>query len=296
MRAEGAAARERAASVRRARGADMTAAQGDRQDTPSSYLTPPPRAAQPVPRPRLARRTARRAVPAGLALTSATLMFGAAVFPALVPAVGQPSGAGDAGPAAATAQRLPGVDVPAARSVLDAVGSVRIEEEPQPEPEEPAGGGAAGRPSFGQIAVGQIAVGALPSSAVRLPFDSEWPLTDGFGYRSAPVEGFHDAQDIAAAGGTPVLAVATGVVVEAGWASDGCGFSAKLQHSVDGQELTSRYCHMEDASHDLRVGQTVEIGSQVGRVGNTGMSFGAHLHLALTLGGQPIDPLPFLRR
>ena len=263
---------------------------------PTAYLTPRPRAAAPVPRPGRRRRTVRRTLAASVALASATLMFGAAMFPALVPTVSRlPSDEGTNAPAA-TAQLLPGADVPEAKSVLDAVGSVRIEEEPQPEPREAAAPGVGARPSVGQIAVGQLAAGGLPSSGVRLPFDREWPLTDGFGYRSAPVEGFHDAQDIAAPGGTPVLAVATGVVVEAGWASDGCGFSAKLQHSVDGQELTSRYCHMEDASHDLSIGQTVEIGSQVGRVGNTGMSFGAHLHLALTLAGQPIDPLPFLRR
>ncbi|GAA2828383.1 peptidase M23-like protein [Leucobacter komagatae] len=243
----------------------------------ATYLTPAPR-----------RAAARLA-----AFISAGLIGGAAVFPAVMsPAALLPPGE-DERALAAVAQGLESVDVPEARSVLDAVGTVRLEEVPAP---RQAPGAAANESTAGALAAGQLQSLTLSDSEVRLPFDVDWPLTDGFGYRSAPVEGFHDAQDIAAAAGTPVLAVATGVVTEAGWASDGCGFSAKLQHRVGGQDLTSRYCHMEDASHDLRVGQTVPIGAQVGRVGNTGMSFGAHLHLALQLDGQPIDPLPFLRR
>lgn len=135
----------------------------------------------------------------------------------------------------------------------------------------------------------------LSKSDVRYPFDAEVPLTDPFGYRTAPVEQFHDGQDFAAPGGTSIRAIASGVVTEAGFASDGCGFGVKLQHNVDGQTLTSRYCHMEENSHNYAVGDKVSIGDEAGRVGNTGMSFGAHLHLALRLNGEPIDPVPFLK-
>lgn len=135
---------------------------------------------------------------------------------------------------------------------------------------------------------------ALENSEVRYPFDQQVQLTDPFGYRTAPVEQFHDAQDFAAAGGTPIRAIASGQVVEAGFSNDGCGFGLKLQHRVDNQTLTSRYCHMESNSHSYQVGDTVTIGDQAGRVGNTGMSFGPHLHLALRLNGEPIDPMPYL--
>lgn len=142
---------------------------------------------------------------------------------------------------------------------------------------------------------GLFDVSTLSKSDVRYPFDAEVPLTDPFGYRTAPVEQFHDGQDFAAPGGTSIRAIASGVVTEAGFASDGCGFGLKLQHNVDGQTLTSRYCHMEENSHNYAVGDKISIGDEAGRVGNTGMSFGAHLHLALRLNGEPIDPVPFLK-
>ncbi|WP_449283493.1 M23 family metallopeptidase [Leucobacter sp.] len=132
-----------------------------------------------------------------------------------------------------------------------------------------------------------------PETLVNYPFATAVTLTDGFGYRTAPVEQFHDAQDFAAAAGTPVQAIADGTVLEAGFASDGCGFGLKLEHELDGDEVTSRYCHMEMDSHSLAVGDTVRMGDQVGAVGNTGMSFGPHLHLAIRVEDEPVDPLPF---
>lgn len=134
----------------------------------------------------------------------------------------------------------------------------------------------------------------LENTDIQHAFDRDYPLTDGFAYRTAPVEQFHDAQDIAAPGGTPVLAIGSGVVIEAGYASDGCGFSIKLQHKVNDETLTSRYCHMQVDSHDRKVGDKITIGDPIGRVGNTGMSFGDHLHLALRRSGVPIDPLPYI--
>ncbi|QIM19750.1 M23 family metallopeptidase [Leucobacter coleopterorum] len=141
---------------------------------------------------------------------------------------------------------------------------------------------------------GTVDISQLAETKLRYPFDQTMSLTDGFGYRTEPVAQFHDAQDIAAANGTPVRTIGDGVVTEAGWASDGCGFGLKVQHKVNGQGLTSRYCHMELDSHNYRVGDLINSGDQAGRVGNTGMSFGSHLHLALRLDGEPIDPLPYI--
>ncbi|WP_440311568.1 M23 family metallopeptidase [Leucobacter chromiireducens] len=131
---------------------------------------------------------------------------------------------------------------------------------------------------------------------VNYPFQQSVLLTDPFGYRTAPVEQFHDAQDFGAAAGTPIYAIADGTVLEAGFASDGCGFGLKLEHEIDGKEVTSRYCHMQDASHSYSVGDTLMMGDPVGRVGATGMAFGAHLHLALRVDDQPADPMPFLAK
>lgn len=84
------------------------------------------------------------------------------------------------------------------------------------------------------------------------------------------------------------------MITEAGWASDGCGFSLKVQHQVAGQEVISRYCHMQENSHSWQVGQTVQGDDQAGLVGTTGMSFGNHLHLVVRVEDEPVDPLPFI--
>ncbi|QBE47596.1 M23 family metallopeptidase [Leucobacter triazinivorans] len=154
-------------------------------------------------------------------------------------------------------------------------------------------------PSFAEISASisdesaPIAYVFDPDALVNYPFAQPVTLTDGFGYRTAPVAQFHDAQDFAAAAGTPIQAIADGTVLEAGFASDGCGFGLKLEHELDGTPVTSRYCHMQMNSHDLAVGDTVEMGDPVGTVGNTGMSFGPHLHLALRVDDEPVDPMPF---
>jgi len=135
-----------------------------------------------------------------------------------------------------------------------------------------------------------------PEAVVNFPIPQHVMLTDPFGYRTAPVEQFHDAQDFAAAAGTDIHAIADGEVLEAGFAGDGCGFGLKLEHRIDAQEVTSRYCHMEMDSHELEPGDEVRMGEVVGRVGSTGLAFGAHLHLALRIDDVPVDPMPFLNR
>lgn len=153
---------------------------------------------------------------------------------------------------------------------------------------------------IGEVAAESASVEALTSftnftdAEVQYPFASGVPLTDGFGERVFPVAGFHDAQDFAAAFGTPVQAIANGTVVEAGWTTDGCGFGIKLEHAIDGQEVTSRYCHMVGESHALQIGDVVSVGQEVGRVGATGIAFGAHLHFVITVNGEAIDPMPYL--
>ena len=134
------------------------------------------------------------------------------------------------------------------------------------------------------------------NATVQFPFAQSVRLTDPFGPRSWPVAGFHDAQDFAAPDGTTVQSIADGVVLEAGYANDGCGFGLKVEHEIDRLEITARYCHMQMGSHAHKVGDTVRVGDSVGRVGNTGLSFGSHLHFALTVDGEATDPMPFLSK
>ncbi|MBO1902571.1 M23 family metallopeptidase [Leucobacter weissii] len=131
-------------------------------------------------------------------------------------------------------------------------------------------------------------------AAVQFPFAGAQPLTDGFGPRSYPVAGFHDAQDFAAPAGTIVQAIADGEVIETGETTDGCGYGVLLSHEIDELEITSRYCHMQTDSNDLAEGDLVSVGDTVGTVGATGIAFGAHLHFVLTVDGEAVDPMPFL--
>ncbi|MEB4615131.1 peptidoglycan DD-metalloendopeptidase family protein, partial [Leucobacter sp. M11] len=83
---------------------------------------------------------------------------------------------------------------------------------------------------------------------VQYPFSHGVPLTDGFGWRDYPVAQLHDAQDFAAGNGAAVRSIADGVVIESGPVADGCGTGVRIQHSIDGQDVTSRYCHMQTDS------------------------------------------------
>lgn len=248
-------------------------------DSPTDeYLTPRPRfvpGEQEVPtdaKPRL-----RRPIISMSAIACIGLLAVSTTLPAL-----SASTAADAA-VTHTDQHLLSAKALSEAGVLDAIGATQVEYD------------------ISQLATVSTEAGlvdpeTLEPTKLRMPFDATWPLTDGFAYRTAPVEQFHDAQDIAANDGTPVKAIGSGVVIDAGYATDGCGFSIKLQHLVVGNTLTSRYCHMQPDSHSYEVGDTVTIGDEIGRVGNSGLSFGPHLHLALKLNGTAIDPLPYLEK
>jgi murein DD-endopeptidase MepM/ murein hydrolase activator NlpD len=90
----------------------------------------------------------------------------------------------------------------------------------------------------------------------------------------------HDypAADIAAPAGSPVYALAGGVV-EAAWADDPrCGVGFTL-HADDGRSWT--YCHLSVLDPAVVAGARLDAGSAVGLVGETGDATGPHLHLQL---------------
>lgn len=90
---------------------------------------------------------------------------------------------------------------------------------------------------------------------------------------------WHNGVDIAAASGTPIKAAADGVVVNADTEANGDGFGNRvvLKHP-DGRATV--YAHMV-APAPVKVGQSVKRGQVIGKVGNTGKSYGAHLHLTM---------------
>ncbi len=119
-------------------------------------------------------------------------------------------------------------------------------------------------------------------------------FSDVFGMRDASITGYaylHSGIDLATASGTPMLAASGGTVKSVDTVDDSAeGMNVKITHS-DGVE--TQYLHMSKVL--VKEGDVVTGGQLIGDVGNTGRSYGAHLHLSILVDGEFVDPLPFLQ-
>ena len=110
----------------------------------------------------------------------------------------------------------------------------------------------------------------------------------------------HKALDIAGAGahGKTIVAADSGTVMRtntAGWGG-GYGLYVMVDHgtnSKDGQRYSTMYAHCSSVL--VRTGQKVSKGQAIARIGNTGDSYGAHLHFEVRKNGVKVNPLPYLR-
>jgi murein DD-endopeptidase MepM/ murein hydrolase activator NlpD len=126
---------------------------------------------------------------------------------------------------------------------------------------------------------------------------SIWPVhgvfVSGFGPRIDPFTGavrYHQGIDIAGDTGTPIVAPADGVVTFCGW-SGGWGLNMVIKHT---DEISTRYAHCSRL--DVAVGQQVQRGDIIARLGSTGRSVGPHLHYEVLRNGVHIDPEDFIIR
>ncbi len=117
-------------------------------------------------------------------------------------------------------------------------------------------------------------------------------FTSFFGYRSDPFDSehaeFHPGIDFKGNRGDAVKCTASGKVVFAGWAG-GYGKCVRIQHI---NNLETLYGHLSKI--EVKVGQQVTVGDNIGKVGSTGHSTGAHLHYEVRKNGKPINPVNFL--
>lgn len=107
--------------------------------------------------------------------------------------------------------------------------------------------------------------GALPVASGQYRLGAGWGATGSWSR-------YHTGVDLSAPTGTPMYAVASGVVRESmadGWA----GVHVVIEH----EEGSTLYAHMN--SKIVRPGDVVTAGQLIGEVGNTGRSFGSHLHI-----------------
>ncbi|HEU5251865.1 MAG TPA: peptidoglycan DD-metalloendopeptidase family protein [Solirubrobacterales bacterium] len=134
-----------------------------------------------------------------------------------------------------------------------------------------------------------LPAGPMPSpSAAGFIWPIEGTVTSGFGYRWGRM---HEGVDIAAAEGTPIRAAASGTVIlmQSEHESGGYGNYTCIDH---GGGLSTCYAHQ--SSFATSVGASVGQGDLIGYVGNTGHSYGAHLHFEVRINGAPTDPLGYL--
>jgi murein DD-endopeptidase MepM/ murein hydrolase activator NlpD len=118
-----------------------------------------------------------------------------------------------------------------------------------------------------------------------------WPskgvLTSSYGRRWGRM---HKGIDIGAPIGTPIVAVANGEVITAGWNSGGFGNLVKIEHP-DG--TVTLYAHNNKIL--VRKGQLVQQGEQISELGNTGRSTGPHLHFEIHPNGKDaVNPIAYL--
>ncbi|MEJ1088216.1 M23 family metallopeptidase [Microbacterium sp. Mu-80] len=131
-----------------------------------------------------------------------------------------------------------------------------------------------------------------PDAAIQWPFIVGVAMSSPYGQRWGRL---HAGIDLVPGNGAPIQAIADGVVRTATEAGGAYGVNVYIDHVIDGQVVTSHYAHMQYGSLQVQAGQKVKVGDIIGRVGNTGRSYGAHLHFEIIINGSTIDPLPWMR-
>lgn len=132
-----------------------------------------------------------------------------------------------------------------------------------------------------------------------------WPMMSGsyvfaspWGMRIHPITGqrlMHEGVDLAAKVGTPIYAVADGVVTEAGF--EGSTGLITVKHELNGEVFYSRYLHMYADGIYVSKGDTVKAGTVIAGVGSTGRSTGAHLHFEIrNPENSSVEPISWMKR
>lgn len=125
-----------------------------------------------------------------------------------------------------------------------------------------------------------------------------WPapsyvrISSPYGYRNHPiykVKKFHSGVDLAAPGGSNILAATDGTVKMAGW-NGGYGNCVVVDH---GGGISTLYGHASKLL--VSKGQKVKKGQVIAKVGTTGNSTGNHLHFEVLINGKTTDPMAYIK-
>src|SRR5665213_2047980 len=130
----------------------------------------------------------------------------------------------------------------------------------------------------------------ISHTPLGMPFQGR--ITSTFGHRENPFDGSgvetHKGLDIAGPYGSPVKAMAEGKVEFAGLRG-GFGNCIMLKHA---NGIETLYGHLSKIL--VKVGDNIDIGQVIGKIGSTGRSTGPHLHYEIHKNGQKINPQSFL--
>ncbi|MCC5618898.1 M23 family metallopeptidase [Nostoc sp. CHAB 5836] len=141
---------------------------------------------------------------------------------------------------------------------------------------------------------GAMAADPAPAAALISPMGAGC-ISSPFGPRSGAgprASHFHHGIDIPAPAGAWVRAAAAGDVLAIRRTRSGAGLEIELRHAGG---LVTRYAHLGTVAPSLANGRRrVAQGEALGRIGRTGITYGTHLHFEVVVGGQRVDPAPFL--
>lgn len=137
-----------------------------------------------------------------------------------------------------------------------------------------------------------VYVGSPSQSGFLWPAPSCHYVSSPYGWRNS---GWHNGIDLIKAGGgasgTPVVASRSGTVEVVQRSSSGYGNMVLINH---GDGYKTRYAHMISGSITVKVGDYVEAGRTIGRVGSTGNSTGPHLHFEVIYRGETQNPKNYI--
>jgi murein DD-endopeptidase MepM/ murein hydrolase activator NlpD len=138
----------------------------------------------------------------------------------------------------------------------------------------------------------------MPASEFRAALGKQFiepvkgSISSGYGWRISPITHtrmFHGALDIAVRSGTPVKAAADGTIAATG-TNMVYGNFIIMTHA---RGFQSMYAHL--SAIEVKKGQQVSQGGEIGKSGSTGESTGPHVHFALYKNGKAINPLAYIR-
>ena len=122
------------------------------------------------------------------------------------------------------------------------------------------------------------------------PVQGGW-LSSIFGYRTDPITGkreFHEGLDFSGKPGTPISAVAAGIVT---WSGPRVGYGNLVEINHGNGNIT-RYAH--NAKNLVSVGDKIEKGEVIAFMGSSGRSTGTHVHFEMLKNGALVDPKNFM--